>query len=469
MKKTLLAACLVLGTAALSFGQNDQYKFGLGIHTGTHTYHGELGNETYSFDRVHPSFGVSLSTRFGKAFGLGLELGHGVIDHRKRIDVNGVELRQGDHFRASMNHVNAQLRYHLDNGSILSEDVAFKPFLFTGLGFNHIYKSPTHADWLSKEPKTVFNFPLGLGVNYDLSSRFMLQLKSSWNFMGTDMADNKERDGQKEFNNDQFMYHNFGVIYNFGGGNGDKDGDGVLNRDDECKDIPGPMENKGCPWPDADNDGVPDIDDKCPETPGTLKGCPDSDEDGIQDDKDQCPNEKGTKATKGCPDADKDGVKDSEDECKDVYGLKKFKGCPDSDGDGIIDSKDKCPNEAGEADREGCPAPKQKGLDTIYFNFNSTALTAEARKQLNAVATSIKEGEFKSIEISGHTDNVGSDAINKKISQKRADVVKSYLVKKGIKADMFEVVYYGSAKPLESNETEKGRSKNRRTQVLGKY
>lgn len=457
MKKLLLLAG-ILFSACFVNAQNEDYKLGFGVHTGTHTYFGELGNESFTFDKVHPSFGLSLSARPGKTIGLSLDFGHGVVDHRK-----------GDrHFRGSMNHFNGLIRFHLDNGSILSEDAKFAPFLFTGAGLNRIFKSPTDARWLSKDPKTVFNFPLGVGVNYDMSDRFTLQWKSSWNFMGTDLMDNAERPGQKKLNNDQFVYHNIGVVYNFYQPNPDIDGDGVLNRDDECKEVAGPMENKGCPWPDTDGDGVPDIDDKCPETPGTLKGCPDTDEDGIQDSKDDCPKEKGPKATKGCPDTDKDGVKDSEDKCPEVYGLKKFDGCPDSDGDGIVDSEDKCPNEAGDKDRQGCPAPKEKVLDVIYFEFDSYALTNESIKKLKAVATTIKGGTYSKIQISGNTDNVGPENMNKRISELRAKNVKNFLILHGATEDMFEVVYYGDKKPVESNATPEGRAKNRRTEIKGK-
>jgi len=77
----------------------------------------------------------------------------------------------------------------------------------------------------------------------------------------------------------------------------------------------------------------------------------------------------------------------------------------------------------------------------------------------------MKNNEFVSITIEGHTDNTGSDKINDPLSNNRANAVKAFLVKKGIDAARMETVGYGSKNPVASNKTSKGRAENRRVDV----
>ena len=69
------------------------------------------------------------------------------------------------------------------------------------------------------------------------------------------------------------------------------------------------------------------------------------------------------------------------------------------------------------------------------------------------------------VTIEGHTDSVGSDAYNKKLSQRRADAVKAYMVKKGIDANRLTAVGYGEEKPIADNATKAGKAQNRRVEA----
>jgi len=80
------------------------------------------------------------------------------------------------------------------------------------------------------------------------------------------------------------------------------------------------------------------------------------------------------------------------------------------------------------------------------------------------VAKIIKEGNQK-VEIAGHTDSVGSDEYNQVLSEKRAAAVKDFLVSEGCNADRLVTVGYGRSKPVESNESDEGRAKNRRVEL----
>jgi outer membrane protein OmpA-like peptidoglycan-associated protein len=103
-------------------------------------------------------------------------------------------------------------------------------------------------------------------------------------------------------------------------------------------------------------------------------------------------------------------------------------------------------------------------LENIFFAFNSHTLKKESFPELNRFARFVKSQKGKKIEISGHTDNKGSDEYNKSLSLRRAQSVKNYLVSQGCKADKLVVKGYGSEKPIADNSTESGRAKNRRVE-----
>ena len=103
-------------------------------------------------------------------------------------------------------------------------------------------------------------------------------------------------------------------------------------------------------------------------------------------------------------------------------------------------------------------------LDYVQFETGSNALTADSKYQLSDLAEILKKYPQITIEIGGHTDNTGDAAQNKTLSQQRADIVKTYLVDQGIGAGRLTSVGYGSSKPVDTNDTDAGRQKNRRTE-----
>ena len=103
-------------------------------------------------------------------------------------------------------------------------------------------------------------------------------------------------------------------------------------------------------------------------------------------------------------------------------------------------------------------------LENIFFEFNKTALLPASFAELDNVVLFMVENDVKMIEISGHTDNEGSDTYNQKLSEGRAKSVVEYLVSKGISPERIMVVGYGETRPIESNLTEKGRAQNRRVE-----
>jgi outer membrane protein OmpA-like peptidoglycan-associated protein len=231
----------------------------------------------------------------------------------------------------------------------------------------------------------------------------------------------------------------------------DSDGDGILDSKDKCPTVPGYAKYEGCPIPDTDKDGINDEEDKCPEMAGypELNGCP-------------------------YPDRDKDGVTDNKDRCPDEPGSTKNDGCPitDRDNDGVPDSTDRCPDEAGPVSNQGCPEVKEEVIQktaeiasSIYFQFNSAKLEARSNAPLDELVQILKDNPTYRVSIEGHTDNVGSNEYNQKLSERRTNTVRSYLVNKGIDGSRLTAIGFGEEKPIASNATDEGRAQNRRVEL----
>ncbi len=326
--------------------------------------------------------------------------------------------------------------YRLDGLYHFNPGEAWRPFIIGGVSHNK-FDFPEN----NKEIETQYN--LGVGIKHEISEALDLRL------------DVRGVYGEEDESKDTTM--NLGLVTMLGGSSmapEDSDEDGVFDDEDAC---PGTkygadVDADGCEVEkDSDNDGVLDSADQCPNTRAGTEvddtGCPvesDLDGDGIMDQADQCPN---TPA----------GVKVD------------LKGCPlDSDKDGVADSSDACPGTPAGAkvDKRGCRERLAEAATFtlgLTFASNSADLQNTHADDLEKLAEFMRQYPDSKVVIEGHTDDSGSAAYNKQLSQRRADTVKDALVSQyGIEATRLQAVGYGEEAPVADNGTAAGRAQNRR-------
>jgi len=219
----------------------------------------------------------------------------------------------------------------------------------------------------------------------------------------------------------------------------------------------------------------------------------DFDRDGIINKNDQCPMVAGLLEFNGCPDTDGDGIEDTKDLCPENAGKPEFSGCPDTDNDGIVDADDKCPDHAGTPENNGCPIPEplqevdpgiktevitesgqpsEKILETlneyaktILFDYSKSFFKEETYTVLQSITQIIKTYPDAHFIIEGHTDSLGSNITNDRLSNDRANAVRDYLISNGIDPSRLTAIGYGERRPKFSNATKGGRDQNRRVEV----
>ena len=156
-------------------------------------------------------------------------------------------------------------------------------------------------------------------------------------------------------------------------------------------------------------------------------------------------------------------------------------GDGDEDGDGVPDSRDKCPGtpKGVQVDANGCPPPapvveeavvvKEETIviRDVHFQFDKATLTSSDKQVLDKIATRLKaEAPTAQLTVTGHTDSVGSDTYNQKLSDKRAHSVVEYLIEQGVpRSNFVSVVGAGESQPVADNKTADGRAQNRRTEI----
>ena len=100
-----------------------------------------------------------------------------------------------------------------------------------------------------------------------------------------------------------------------------------------------------------------------------------------------------------------------------------------------------------------------------YFDFDKATLKQGGKDRIDAEITKLGQVELNSVIAIGHTDSIGSDAYNQKLSERRAQAVKDYMVSKGVAANRIQIKGMGESQPVAENKTREGRAKNRRVEI----
>jgi len=377
---------------------------------------------------------------------------------------------EADNFRTVWNYAGASAIYNF------MPDGKVSPFVSAGLGIT-FWEVQDWRDDASEEGEVPEGYDtdgklqklsganltgvLGAGVEFFAAERLALTAGARYYLLFQNEKDNV---GWSVSHGPDFVDANSSILEAYAGityyfGAGDCDGDGIVGKKDECWNIPedfdGFEDEDGCPEDDNDMDGILDVDDECPNDPEDFDG---------EDDED------------GCPDVDRDGdgILDDEDACpddpEDMDGFQDADGCPDpdNDGDGVLDGKDECPDtpKGVEVNEVGCPIPKVTLVAVmVNFDLDSAELDDTDTGKLDALATALVENEEFVVDIAGYACDLGTDAYNEALSQRRANAVRDYLLEKGVGEDRMTVGGYGESNPLVPNDTEEQRSMNRRVSI----
>lgn len=525
MKNITLTIIFLCGVLA-AHAQTQESKWGLGVYPSSLSFYAldsiDRGSLTDAAN-YEPGVRFSIARYLNASFDLGLEGTLAVIRHPSGESNNDNEKLHRDNFYDG----NVFLKYKLNNGYFFGKKSFFAPFLKAGVGPNKYAADtlsgvfvPLGAGLSIKLSKSAYltaesNYKYGasnspnylhhsIGVNINLGTTgrsIRLRKKPA----------DSDRDGVPDFTDKCPDLEGDALT----GGCPDADNDGILDDMDKCPNTKGYANLGGCL--DRDNDGLSDVDDRCPDAFGEADndGCPtgggtisvinDADKDKIPDEMDRCPNTKGTFTANGCPDGDGDGIADKEDKCPAKYGKVEHNGCPyDAVGmERLAKGFDptKAPTKrvvtktvASTSTMVAPTVTDNSGLSVtsvarteilnaefdycayfdefrsefeqgILFNSGSAALTGDTQKVLNRLAKFIKKCGQRSVLIKAHTDNVGDETKNQKLSEQRAEAVKKHLIKKGVDANLLQSVGYGSMQPIAPNDTPENKAKNRRVEL----
>ncbi len=418
----------------------------------------------------------------------------------------GIGVIKSDDYRTVVKPIELRLLI-----SPLSEE-SWNPYIYGGFGYAHyeLEKKPINSNVIQKDDWMGI-IPFGLGLQFLAFENVAFELTAGYNMALEDSLDGLVEKDDK----DGFFTFTFGLTAVGENLYGDPDGDGLTNKvekelgtDPKNPDTDGDGLNDGAEVnkhstnplvadtdgdglsdgeevnkyqtnpnkADSDGDGLNDYDELMKYKTDPLKA--DTDGDGLNDG-DEVLKYK-TDPLKA--DTDGDGLKDGEEVNK--YKTNPLKG--DTDGDGLSDSEEvlKYKTDPNKKDTDGGSVDDftevKRGTDPlnadddivkmdvpivlegITFATGKADITPESEGTLQQALRTLNTYSEISVEISGHTDDVGNARSNQVLSEKRANAVRDWLISKGVDGSRITAVGYGEDKPIVPNDSKENRQKNRR-------
>jgi outer membrane protein OmpA-like peptidoglycan-associated protein len=406
---------------------------------------------------------------------------------------------------------------------------SIEPYIGGGLGYGYYYAHPTFRSPVNAKDEYFPYIPLTIGLEWAIAEGFFFDLNGTYNYSFTDrMVTNRLNPSEGSDNLDDAWFGIFGrlSLTLFGGdsdgdkdgllkseekkigtnpNNFDTDGDGLGDGDEVRKYMTSPLKA------DSDNDGLSDADEVMKYKTDPLKM--DTDGDGLSDgeevnkyktdplkaDTDGDGLSDGDEVTKYKTDplkadTDGDGLTDGNEVLKyktdplkvdtdgdglsdgDEVNLTKTDPLkPDTDGDGYTDGEE-VKNKTNPLDPNDPKKPKPFAFKTevgkaivlegIVFKTGSAVITDVSDAILSNAKKTLEDNPEINVQIQGFTDDVGSEKTNLRLSQKRADAVKAWLIRNGISSKRITAKGFGEANPIGDNSTPEGRQKNRRIEFF---
>ena len=506
---SFLLLLLILFGTTFSSSQSKDYGFKFGLQ-----FSGLLpATEFWESQGLKTSYLARGFGRYGVIDDLRMELGFGYGSFA------GLDFDR-DYYRTQLVPFDLLFLYNF------MQSDSWSPYLYFGTGvlYYHVTNLPASVSHKSvKDHGYTSVYPVGLGTEINLADKIDLDLSIGANYSLTDNL-NYFREGNPM---DAYYTAGVGILFDISTDGDDPDHDGLTNKEEKelgtdpnNPDTDGDGLNDGdevhtyrtnALKTDTDGDGLKDGEEVLQYKTDPLKA--DTDGDGLND---------GLEVTKHKTDpikadTDGDGLDDGDEVFKyktdplnmdtDGDGLKdgeevlKYKTNPlkaDTDDDGLSDGDEvmKYKTDPLKADTDGGTVydgkeiangtnpldpsddvPKAKEvlkvevgksitLEGIVFKTGSAEINPVSEEILTKAFNTLEQNPEIEVEIQGHTDNVGKHTMNMKLSQRRADAVKAYLVKNRIAESRISTKGYGSDKPIAPNTTAEGKQKNRRIEFF---
>lgn len=499
--KQCSSLCILALLCALAMPASAQFKdIGLGGGIG---FGGIIG-QTDDISDKDSRFLARAFLRYGIVNGLQAELGAGlgrmVGTNRAGTDVEGDQSGT----TALSQLVPVDFRLLLSPFSFSS----WNPYIYAGVGAVHynMEEVPSNADPAVKTKGWAGYVPAGLGLQFRLDDNTAFELSGGFNYSFDDKINTITGTSANSVapagKNDAYWNFLAGLTVAGESGSADPDGDGLTNREE--KQLGTDKHNA-----DSDGDGLTDGAEVLTYKSNPMKA--DTDGDGLKDGEEV--NNSKTDPNKA--DTDGDGLNDGDevtktntsptkadsdgDSLNDGQEVNQYKTNPnkaDTDGDGLSDGQEvnQYKTDPMKVDTDGgtvsdgqevtnntnplVPSddiPKKTlkvevgkaiVLEGIVFKTGSADIEPASEEILEEAFNTLEENKDLAVEIRGYTDNVGNRRSNMRLSQRRADSVKAWLVGKGIDGSRVSTKGYGPDNPVADNKTAEGRQKNRRIEFF---